>query len=220
MAVTLVSLLAGLELGVSSGWTFPAIFLLVITPVAGLLFIRRELSHPDPVLSVKLLLNRTVMWASFSTLLVTLVYLGVVYLMPFYLTGSYQMSVASAGFVMILAPVSMAFIGIPAGSLTGRFGCMSLCNTAAVVMAAGLLVLVFSVILFCLPLLFAGLLLLGLGMGLNEGPSMQRITIHSPREMQGSSGGLIFTVMNIGCILGVAVFAYAASRLAHDQIRC
>jgi EmrB/QacA subfamily drug resistance transporter len=252
LAVTLVSLLTGLELGVSSGWTLPAILLLMITPVAGFLFIRRELSHPDPVLSAKLLLNRTVMWASLSTLLVTLVYLGVVYLMPFYLTGSYQMSVASAGFVMLLAPVSMAFIGIPAGSLTGKFGCMHLCNTAAVIMAAGLLILVFSVILFCLPLLFAGLLLLGLGMGLNEGPSMQRITIHSPREMQGSSGGLIFTVMNIGCILGVAVFsvaaslgsgsgevytdqgvaiacivgltatvfAYAASRLARDQIRC
>ena len=162
------------------------------------------------------------------------------------------MSVALAGFVMLLAPVSMAFIGIPAVSLTGKFGCMSLCNTAAVIIAVGLLVLVFSVVLVCLPLLFAGLLMLGLGMGLNEGPSMQRITVHSPRELQGSSGGLIFTVMNIGCIFGVAVFsvaaslgsgsgevytdqgvaiacivgfmaavfAYAASCLARDQIRC
>jgi len=211
LAVTLVSLLVGLELGVSSGWTLPVFLLLTITPVAGFLFIRRELSHPDPVLSAKLLLNRTVMWASLSTLLITFVYLGVVYLMPFYLTGSYQMSVALAGFVMLLAPVSMAFIGIPAGSLTGKFGCMHLCNTAAVLMALGLVILVFSIILTSLPLLFAGLLLLGLGMGLNEGPSMQRITIHSPREMQGSSGGLIFTVMNIGCILGVAVFSVAAS---------
>ncbi len=252
LAVTLVSLMAGLELGVSSGWTLPVFLLLTITLVAVFLFIRRELSHPDPVLSAKLLLNRTVMWASLSTLLVTLVYLGVVYLMPFYLTGSYQMSVALAGFVMLLAPVSMAFIGIPAVSLTGKFGCMSLCNTAAVIIAVGLLVLVFSVVLVCLPLLFAGLLMLGLGMGLNEGPSMQRITVHSPRELQGSSGGLIFTVMNIGCIFGVAVFsvaaslgsgsgevytdqgvaiacivgfmaavfAYAASCLARDQIRC
>lgn len=211
LAVTLVSLLAGLELGISSGWTLPALLMLVITPVAGFLFIQRELSHPDPVLSAKLLLNRTVMWASLSTMLVTLVYLGVVYLMPFYLTGSYQMSVATAGLVMILAPVSMAFMGIPGGSLTRRFGCMHLCNTAAVIMATGLLVLVISIVLVCLPLLFAGFLLLGLGMGLNEGPSMQRITIHSPREMQGSSGGLIFTVMNIGCILGVAVFSVAAS---------
>jgi hypothetical protein len=48
-------------------------------------------------------------------------------------------------------------------------------------------------------------------MGLNEGPSIQRITIHSPQDLQGSSGSLIFTVMNIGCVLGVAVFSAVAA---------
>ncbi|ABN07456.1 drug resistance transporter, EmrB/QacA subfamily [Methanocorpusculum labreanum Z] len=211
LALTLVSLLMGLELVLSDGWTLWVIVLFLIVPIFGYVFFRRELRHPDPVLSAKLFLNRTVMWASLSTLLVTLVYLGIVYLIPFYLTGSIQMSVAAAGLVMLLAPVSMALIGIPAGALSEKIGCMRLCNLAAVLMAGGLVFLVFSVVLSFLPLLFVGLLLLGLGMGLNEGPSMQRITLHCPRELQGSSGGLIFTVMNIGCILGVAVFSAAAS---------
>ncbi len=211
LAATLVSLLMGLELGLSEGWTPQVILLIGIFPILGFVFFRRELRHPDPVLSARLFLNRTVMWASFSTLLVTIIYLGIIYLIPFYLTGSIHMSVAAAGLVMLLAPVSMALIGIPAGALSEKIGCMHLCNLAAAFMAAGLLVLVFSVFLSFLPLLFAGLLLLGLGMGLNEGPSMQRITLHCPRELQGSSGGLIFTVMNIGCILGVAVFSAAAS---------
>ncbi len=35
--------------------------------------------------------------------------------------------------------------------------------------------------------------------------------MHSPLELQGSSGGLIFTVMNVGCVLGVALFSVAAA---------
>ncbi len=214
LGITLVSLLAGLELGISDGWTLPAILLLVISPLAGFIFFRRELKHPDPILSAKLLLNRTVMCASLSTLFVTLIYLGVIFVMPFYLIGSYQISIAAAGLVMLLPPVSMALIGIPAGVLTTKFGCMRLCNVATVFMAIGLLLLAFGILSEWLPLIVAGLLLTGLGMGLNEGPSIQRITIHSPTEHQGSSGGLIFTVMNIGCVLGVAVFSVVASAIS------
>lgn len=211
LTVTLVSLLLGLELGVSNGWTLSVLLILGASPIAGFLFFRWEMCHPDPVLSASLLLNRNIMWASISTLLVTLVYLGVVYLMPFYLTGSYQFSVALAGSVMLLPPISMALIGIPAGAIINKFGCKRLCNTATIIMSAGILALLFGVVLISLPLLFAGLFTLGLGMGLNEGPSMRRITIQSPRENQGSSGGLVFTVMNIGCILGVAIFSVSAS---------
>lgn len=211
LSAMLVSLLAGLELGITYGWTLSVILLMILCAGTGFLFFRRELRHPDPVLSAKLLLNRTVMWASLSTLLVTLVYLGVIYVMPFFFTGSYQIPIAAAGLIMLLPPVSMALIGIPAGALTGKFGCMRLCTIAAVIMAAGLLILASGIFFGGMPLIFAGLLLIGLGMGLNEGPSIQRITIHSPPELQGSSGGLIFTVMNIGCILGVAVFSVAAS---------
>lgn len=211
LTVTLVSLLLGLELGVSNGWTPPILLILGISPIAGFLFFRWELRHSDPVLSASLFLNRNIMWASLSTLLVTLVYLGVVYLMPFYLTTSYQFSVMLAGLVMLLPPISMALIGIPAGAIINKFGCKRLCNKATIILSVGLLALVFGVVLVSLPLLFAGLFALGLGMGLNEGPSMRRITIQSPREDQGSSGGLVFTVMNIGCILGVAIFSAAAS---------
>lgn len=67
------------------------------------------------------------------------------------------------------------------------------------------------IVLSNLPLIGIGLLMVGLGIGLNEGTSIQRITIHSQPELQGSSGGLIFTVMNVGCVLGVALFSVAAT---------
>jgi len=211
LAVTLVTLLAGLELGVSEGWTAPVILLIALSPVFGWLFLRRELRHPDPILSARLLYNRTVMWAAISTLCITLVYLGVIYVMPFLLTGEYLLPIAVAGGIMLLPPVAMAVIGIPAGAFVRRCGCMFLCNSASLLLAAGMALLSAAVLLSNMLLIFAGLVLVGLGMGLNEGPSIQRITIHSPLELQGSSGGLIFTVMNVGCVLGVALFSVAAA---------
>lgn len=211
LAVTLTTLLAGLELGVSEGWNILSLGLIAVSPAAGYLFLRHEFSHPDPVLSAKLLLNRTVMFAAVSTLCVTLVYLGVIYVMPHLLTGEFSFETAIAGAVMLLPPVAMAVIGVPAGALTKKFGCMKLCNTAGLIMAFGMGVLAAGVFLLNLHLICLGLALVGVGMGLNEGPSIQRITIHSPKDLQGSSGGLIFTVMNIGSVLGIAFFAVIAS---------
>lgn len=211
LAITLVTLLAGLELGVSEGWTTPVLLLIVLSPIFGYLFLHRELRHPDPILSARLLYNRTVMWAAISTLCITLVYLGVIYVMPFLLTEEYLLPTAVAGGIMLLPPVAMAVIGIPAGAFVRRCGCMALCNRASLLLAAGMALLGGAVLLSNMLLIFAGLILVGLGMGLNEGPSIQRITIHSPPELQGSSGGLIFTVMNVGCVLGVALFSVAAA---------
>ncbi len=211
LAVTLVALLAGLELGVSEGWNPLVILLLLLSPVFGYLFLHREFRHPDPILSARLLMNRTVMWASISTLCITLVYLGVIYVMPFLLTEQYLLPTAIAGGIMLLPPIAMALIGIPAGAFVRRCGCMFLCNAASVLLAAGMALLGGAILLSNMLLIFAGLGMVGLGMGLNEGPSIQRITVHSPLELQGSSGGLIFTVMNVGCVLGVALFSVAAS---------
>ncbi|HJJ98752.1 MAG TPA: MFS transporter, partial [Methanocorpusculum sp.] len=130
LAVTLVTLLAGLELGVSEGWTAPVILLIALSPVFGWLFLRRELRHPDPILSARLLYNRTVMWAAVSTLCITLVYLGVIYVMPFLLTEEYLLPTAVAGGIMLLPPVAMALIGIPAGAFVRRCGCVCSSVTA------------------------------------------------------------------------------------------
>lgn len=211
LAATLVTLLAGLEFGVSDGWTLPVLLLIVLSPVFGYLFLHRELRHPDPILSARLLYNRTVMWAAVSTLCITLVYLGVIYVMPFLLTEEFLLPTALAGSIMLLPPVAMALVGIPAGAFVRRCGCMFLCNSASVLLAVGMVFLGIAVFYSNMILIFVGLILVGLGMGLNEGPSIQRITVHSPLELQGSSGGLIFTVMNVGCVLGVALFSVAAA---------
>lgn len=105
LATSLVALIAGFELGVSDGWTLPIILVTAAAPVLMIIFFVRELRHPDPVMSTKLLLNRTIMFSSLCILAISLIYIGMVYIMPFYLIDSLGFSAAFAGTVMLLPPV-------------------------------------------------------------------------------------------------------------------
>lgn len=210
LTITLVSLLAGLELGAQEGWPPYSIILICIAPVFGFLFIRLELRTKDPVLPAKLFKNRTVMFASISTLLVTLVYIGLLYVLPFYFTGI-GFAIGLTGLIMLIPPICLAVMGIPSGALTIKFGCKKLCNVATLLLTAGIVLLAAGIFTFIPALILAGLIVTGIGNGLNEGPSIRRITVHSPLELQGSSGGLVFTVMNVGCVLGVALYSVTAA---------
>lgn len=211
LAVSLISLLAGFEMGASEGWSLPIILLIVISPIIMAVFLRRELKHPDPVMSTKLLLSRTIMFSSLSMLLITLVFLGMIYIMPFYLTKNLGYGAALAGIIMLIPPILNALIGIPAGAMTKKFGCMKLCNVAAIFQAIGMILIVIGIIISNLAILFIGLGFVGLGTGMNEAPGIRRVNIHAPKDLQGSSSGLVFTVMNVGCVIGVALFSITAT---------
>ncbi|MDO5844302.1 MAG: MFS transporter [Methanocorpusculum sp.] len=218
LAASLIALLAGFELGASDGWSLPIILLIVISPMLMAVFLRRELNHPDPVMSTKLLLSRTIMFSSLCMLLITVVFLGMIYIMPFYLTSNLGYGAALAGIIMLIPPVVNALIGIPAGALTKKFGCMRLCNVAAICQALGMLMIVFSIIISNLPILFIGLGFVGLGTGMNEAPGIRRVNIHAPINLQGSSSGLVFTVMNVGCVIGVALFSIVATIVSDSTV--
>ena len=210
LALSLFSLLAGLEFGSQNGWPLYSIILLIAFPVFGFLFVIREFRCKDPLLSTRLFLNRTVAFASVSTMLVSLVGCGIAFILPFYLTAI-GVPIGLAGLIMLIPPACLAVIGIPSGSLSVKFGCKTLCNVGTAVLSLGLVIMTAGLFLSNIPLIIAGSIFTGLGSGLNEGPSIRRINIHSPDNLQGSSGGLVFTAMNVGCVLGVSLFSLIAS---------
>ncbi|MDO5845473.1 MAG: MFS transporter [Methanocorpusculum sp.] len=214
LTATLVTLLAGLEIGSAGGWTAPAVLLLAAAPVLGVIFFRREMRHEDPVLPAQILRSRTVVLAAVSVLFITIVYLGTIYIMPFYLTGVLGLGSAISGIIMLIPPVTMMILGIPAGALTNTFGCRKLCNISCLAAIVSSAILAIAVTKTLFPLIFIGLVILGFALGTNEGPSIRRITLHCAPELQGSAGSLTYTVMNVGSVLGIAVFSAAASSLS------
>ncbi len=214
--VTMLSLLAGLKFGAQQNWPGYSIIIICMSPVFGFFFIWRELRHRDPVLSARLLKNRTVMFASLSTMLSTVAYFGNLYLLPFYfvLVG-YPLYIA--GLILLIPPACIAIAGIPSGMLSVKFSCRFLCSVGTLLQTIGLVIVIVGIFTGLMPLVITGLVVGGTGSGLNEGPSIRRITVHSPRNLQGSSGGLVFTSMNVGCVLGVALFSVAATAGSGSQ---
>ena len=211
LTATLLVFLAGLEIGNSEGWTLPVLLLIAAAPVLGFFFLRREMKHEDPVLPANILKNKIVIWAAVSCLFITIVYLGSIYLLPFYLTGPLGTGSAVAGLIMLIPPLTMALIGIPAGNLTNSFGCKKLCNISALVGVSASVLLASAVLTQNHILLLAGLFLLGATLGINEGPTIRRITIHCTEDTQGSAGSLTYTVMNVGSVVGIAAYSVIAS---------
>ncbi len=211
LAATLLVFLAGLEIGNAEGWTLPVFLMIAAAPILGFIFLKHEMKHEDPVLPAKILQNRTVIWAAVSCLFITIVYLGSIYILPFYLTGPLLLNSALAGVVMLIPPITMMLIGIPAGNLTNTCGCKKLCNISAICGTACSILLAVAVLTHTVWLLFAGLVLLGMTLGINEGPTIRRITIHCPEDIQGSAGSLTYTVMNVGSVVGIAAYSVIAS---------
>lgn len=216
LAMTLVSLLAGLEFGSQNMWPWYSIVLLAIVPFLGFLFIRYEFKNPDPVLSVRLLKNRTVMFASFSSMFTTVAYFGLIFILPFYLVSK-GFSISLIGLIMLIPPAGIALAGIPSGLLSIKFGCKQLCTAGTCLQAVGMGILVFGMINSLFVLVIVGLVMGGIGSGFNEGPSIRRITVHGPKDLQGSAGGLVFTVLNVGCVLGVSLFSVVAAAVSKSN---
>jgi len=210
LLLALTAFIAGIELGNENGWPIYYIILAILGAGLGVLFIWRELSLKDPILSTKLLLNRTVILSSISTLIVTLVYIGLLFVLPYYFT-ELGFTTAETGLIMLIPPVCLALIGIPTGYFMTKFGCRRLCNWATLILTLGLGLLAAGIFTNTPALVFISLVVTGIGNGLNEGPSIRRITAHCPENLQGSAGGLVFTVMNIGCVVGVALYSIAAT---------
>ena len=209
-AITMVTLLTGLELGAQENWPLHSIILVCIAPIFGCIFVKYELHHHDPVLSTRLFKNRTVMFASVSTMCSTAAFFGSLFVLPFYFTDMGYSTLVS-GLILLISPACIALAGIPSGMLSLKYGCKFLCSSGTLVQFIGMGLLIFGIFSVQMPLIIAGLVISGIGSGLNEGPSIRRITIHSPLELQGSSGGLVFTCMNVGCVLGVALFSVVAA---------
>ncbi|HJJ36300.1 MAG TPA: MFS transporter [Methanocorpusculum sp.] len=209
-AVTMVALLTGLDFGAQENWPVYSIILVCIAPIFGAVFIWYELRHHDPVLSAQLFKNRTVMFASLSTTCSTAAFFGSIFILPFYFAAIGYSALVS-GLILLISPACIALAGIPSGMLSIRYGCRFLCTLGTLIQAIGMGVLIAGIFSALIPLIIVGLVISGIGSGLNEGPSIRRITIHSPLELQGSSGGLVFTCMNVGCVLGVALFSVVAA---------
>ena len=197
-----------LERGEPLGWTNPQVIVCgAVFVLSAVLFVIREFRVAEPILRVRVFRSWPFTFVVSSYFLISVVYAGFLYIIPFYMSIVLGMSPAVSGFVLLISSVITAVMGLPSGALSDRIGARWLVTAAGVVRV--LFCCVMAVMmpedgLFWIVLL---MVLSGLTFGISGGPSSARIIEHAP-EGEGGTGSVVMMLSQYsGMVVGVALYA-------------
>ena len=172
------------------------------------LFVVRELTTPEPFVNIRIFSKWQFTAVLVAYLLVNVIFMGIIYLLPFYLTREMHFDLATSGLYLLIPPAVIAIVSIPFGQWSDRLG-----HRRAFAVAACIFVILYSVIFAVIspeagivPLL-AGLILMGVAFGIAAGPASSRIIESAPGGEAGTGSSLMVTSIYFGGVLGTAIYA-------------
>lgn len=180
--------------------------------VAGLvffwLFLRHERKCSDPLVDLNLFRDHPIFTkasAAFTFMFVSMpVYL---FVLPILLLNGLEMLAWDVGLIMAIIAVVTTLTATPAGRLADRFGAAIPCVFGAISTLIGYGILFLVPLDNPIPMLIAGMIFTGLGVGLFTSPNNALILSDVPPERMGMSSGLIGTFRQTGYAVGFAVIA-------------
>lgn len=137
----------------------------------------------------------------------TVIGCGVMYLLPYYLTGTAGYDTLAAGLLLSAATTVSAVVSIPTGEWCRRSGCR-IPSTFSIVLRVGFC-LILAVIepSMGIALLLMQLVLMGASFGIAGTALPTRMQAHVPESMGSASAAVVIFANYIANALGVAVFA-------------
>jgi MFS family permease len=171
------------------------------------LFVARELTSPEPFLNIRIFSAWRFTGVIVSYLLINVVFMGIIYLVPFYLVNEMHLGLATSGLLLLIPPAVIAILSIPFGRLSDRHG-----RRIFVVAACGIFILFSGIFAVLSPEsgylpLIAGLILMGVAFGIAAGPASSRIIEAAPEDETETGSSLMVTTIYFGGVLGTAIYA-------------
>ncbi|MEV5085579.1 MFS transporter [Streptomyces sp. NPDC056159] len=206
--VAVIGLIFVLQEGPERGWTDPITLIsLAVGVIAAVAFVAWELHRRDAsVLDVRLFRERGLASGSITLLVVFGVQAGIaVVLFPFFQAVLGWSGLLSTVAMMPMAVMMMMTSGL-APKMAAKIGARSTMTVGVALATLGLalMALFVSVDGGYLSIL-AGMLAMGIGMGLSMTPSTEAITSSLPRAKQGVASALNDVTREFGTALGVAM---------------
>jgi len=150
-------------------------------------------------------------WEFTATLIAFLlfgcVYMGVLYLLPFFLQAGMGYDPVISGLYLLIPPVLTAIIGIPMGTWSDRIGRrpFAIAGSLLIITVSGIFLLI-QPVTGLIPLVI-GLLCMGFFWGCAGGPVASRVVETAPWGEEGTGSSLMVTAMYLGSVIGTALFA-------------
>ncbi|MDD1704774.1 MAG: MFS transporter [Methanoregula sp.] len=170
-------------------------------------FIVREKTTPEPVLEIRIFREWRFLAVTVSYLLLNIVFMGVIYLLPFYFSDVLHLDPVMNGICLLVPPAVIALLSIPFGHLSDRHG-----RRIFTAIAGGIFVVYSAIFTLIAPAygvlpLAAGLILMGVGFGIAAGPASSRIIEAAFGNTKETGSSLMVTVIYLGGVLGTAIYA-------------
>ncbi|HJJ31830.1 MAG TPA: DHA2 family efflux MFS transporter permease subunit [Methanocorpusculum sp.] len=207
--VGLAGLLFAISEGSIFGWTSLPILLSFALAVIGLGgFILRERRVKSPILDLSLFKNKAFLLLNIIFFLHFFVFAGVNYLLPFFLQYVKGIPTFDSGLIMTVMSIGIMITGILGGVLYQKFLSREkiLIISGVILIALGFFFLTKLNPVGHMGVIVAGLLTIGLGLGLNTAVITALIMSSVSRDKQGMASSLTGIERMAPITIGIAVF--------------
>ena len=214
LGLAMVAFLRGLNRGPVWGWAAGRTLglFLAATLLLGA-FIARERSFTPPVIDLRLFQRARFAVANACGFLSSLAMFGVWLLVPYYLVEARGYSAIEAGWFLACVPAASALASPIGGWVSDRLGAWLPALAGLALEALGLLLIARLEAASPVPTVLAGLLTLGVGLGVFQAPNQSAVMGSVPPSALGAAGGMLSMMRTLGVVTGVAVLGavYAAN---------
>ncbi len=218
---TISGLLALAWAGEDYGWTSPVTLgLIALSAVALIAFVAQEQRHPEPIIPFHLFRNREFLVGNLIVLSIGTAMMGTIPYLPTFLQVALDASATASGLVTTpqsLGMLTMSIIGGQVLSRTGKYKWLTTVGVSLILTATGLMLTLspgtptWHVSLF--------VIVLGLGGGLSM-PTMGVVIQNAvPHRYLGVATSSRQFFMQIGGVLGTAVFGVLLTTTFQGQFR-
>jgi EmrB/QacA subfamily drug resistance transporter len=209
---TLTTLMLGVTLVETEGWSSPAVrALLAASVAAGGVLVWHERRSRHPKLDFSLFANPVFAGANLAAMMNYLGQFTAIFITPFALRYGMNRDPQQIGLTMGVLPVAVLVLAPISGALSDRLGTRLLAALGEIIVAIGLFALALIIgrgqPLWIIP----ALALVGVGTGLFQSPNSSAIMGSLPRTHLGIGGSVLAVVRNLGMTFGIAISSAAVA---------
>ncbi|MCX8192849.1 MAG: MFS transporter [Nitrososphaeria archaeon] len=204
-AIILSTALILLMLSLTSGpiYSSTTLFLILSSLLLFVFFIFIERKTDHPMVDFKLFTNKAFTIGNISNLLNGVSFASLAFLISIYLEVVAGLSPLQAGLNLIPLDLTLILTGPISGWISDKIGTRILCTTGLLITGVALIILSNISDKLNLNLIFTGLFLAGLGVGLFRSPNASSVMSSVPSNERGVAAGIRSTVINTSIALSI-----------------
>ena len=167
---------------------------------------RKMVSIPlRPVIDTRVFQNRKLSMSLAAATLQAIGFLSVIFILIMYLQGVRGLTPFYASLVLVPGYLLSSFLSPKMGRLSDRIAPGMLAGTGILLMAAGIVVYLFLGVSTPVYVVIAGSIITGFGGSMFWPSNTSSVMSNSPKQLYGSSSGLLRTLTNIGTLMSYVI---------------